>query len=586
MFIKFHKIVFLLLATVLLAEDVVLPTHSIHFSGQEHFDIDALEKALGVNNKSLYEFWKKDNPRIKNKLLPTLIETLESFYISEGFYDASITMESSDGIVTLKIRESKPVRIQDIEIQSDFNISSFIEIEKEDIFRAKTFINSKNKIIASLLKEGYCSYDLDTKAYVDIEKNRVDLKYHLKKGGVCTFGKVNIAGLKTIDNDVIISRVRAVEGGRFSTDLVQDTSNALYLLGAFDSVLVNVDRKIYNVVPVDISLEEKDKPYQLEAGAGYDTYVGARVHTQITKYNFLGNAQKLNLKAMWSKKEQLLILDYFKPTLFNLFEYSIDLGARTGYSNLEHDGFQEEKTFMRAYFQHEDSRLKLKLGIAAEVINIDALDNLDEGDELSQAVNEGEFVLFYPYMDIVYDARDSKLNPKYGYYLAAYSEIGLSDEEDASVYIKAQLEARLIHTFSNLTLSAVGKIGVIDDDLGKGLPESKYFFSGGSFSNRAYGFREIGVILSPEEDTIYGASSMLNLSLEANYPVWGDIYGAVFTDNTMLSEDSFDYKTEIITSAGLGVRYMTPIGPFKLDIGFNVADTSIYGISFQIGQSF
>ena len=126
----------------------------------------------------------------------------------------------------------------------------------------------------------------------------------------------------------------------------------------------------------------------------------------------------------------------------------------------------------------------------------------------------------------------------------------------------------------------------MDDETGNGLPESKYFFGGGSYSNRAYGYREIGLITSPTEDTIYGASSMANLSLEADYPVWGDLYGAVFNDNTMLTDMAYNFKGEIISSAGVGVRYMTPIGPLKLDVGFNVHDPSIYGISFQIGQSF
>jgi len=96
----------------------------------------------------------------------------------------------------------------------------------------------------------------------------------------------------------------------------------------------------------------------------------------------------------------------------------------------------------------------------------------------------------------------------------------------------------------------------------------------------------MGVITSSSEYTIFGAASMANLSLEANYPVWGDIYGAVFNDNTMLTEKSYDFNGDIISSAGLGARYMTPIGPFKMDIGWNINDTSEYAISFQIGQSF
>jgi len=300
----------------------------------------------------------------------------------------------------------------------------------------------------------------------------------------------------------------------------------------------------------------------------------------------MGNAQQVKLKAAWSQKEQLLVLSYFKPAFLNLYGHYIDLGGSAGYSNFEFDGFQEEKTFARGYLKYELGRLQLRTGIALENIVIDALDNLKPGEELEQAVTEGTFNLLYPYLDFIYDARDSKLNPKYGYYLAAYAEFGLSKDEEASAYYKTFYEGRIIHTFSNLTLAAVGKVGVVDTERENSLPESKYFFGGGAYSNRAYGFRELGVIISPTEDSINGASTMANLSLEANYPMWGDLYGALFTDNTMLTEESYDFKGDIITAAGIGVRYMTPIGPFKLDIAVNVNDTSQNGISFQIGQSF
>ena len=584
--LKYIYILFFFVVTFLSAGEVVLPTHAIHFTGQKHFDTAELEDALGVDNKSFFEFWKKDNPRIKDNLLPTLEESVISFYTSEGFYDIEASIKETNTTVIVHITENKPVRVKDIEIQSDYNISDFIQMKTGDIFRAKAFITSKNKMIDALLKEGYCSYDLNTKAYVDLEKHQVELKYSLEKGDICIFGKLSLSGLKTIDDDVIISRVRALEGETFSTQKVQDTSNNLYELGSFDSVLINVDRKFYNVIPVDIQFKEIEKPYHMEVGAGYDTYVGPRVHGEITKYNFLGNAQKLNLQASWSKLEQLLILSYYKPAFWSLFGYNLDFGARVGYSNLEFDGFKEEKSFTRAYLEHENGRLRLKVGMAFEAINITALDNLNDGQELEQAVKEGNFLLAYPYVDFVYDARDSKLNPKYGYYLAAYSEFGLSRDEDSSVYQKTHIEARLIHTFSDLTLAVVGKAGVIDSESEKGLPESKYFFAGGSYSNRAYGFREIGIITSPTEDTIYGASSMANLTFEADYPIAGDFYGAVFNDNTMMTDMAYNFKGEIISSAGVGVRYMTPIGPFKLDVGFNVNKPSIYGISFQIGQSF
>lgn len=572
--------------TVLFAEEIELPTHEIYFTGQKHFEEEALQDAVGVKTPSFFEFWKDDTPRIKDALLKTLEPSLKRFFESEGFYDAAFVIKETNTTLFVTVNENTPVKVRDINISSDYDISSLVTMQKNDIFRAKTFISIKSEIIKKLLNDGYCSYDLDTKAYVDLEKHTVDLRYRLQKGGVCTFGKLTASGLETIDEDVIASRVKAKEGERFSTELIQTTSNNLYGLNAFDSVVINVDRKFYNVVPVDITFTEMEKPYSLQAGAGYDTYVGLRVHSEITKHNFLGNAQKLKLQASWSNIEQFIALHYFKPAWFDLFGYNIDFGANLGYSNLEFAGFREEKAFSKAYLEHEEGRLRLRAGMALENIVITALENLEAGEELSQAVNEGTFNLLYPYVDLIYDARDSKLNPKYGYYLAAYSEFGLSSGDDPSVYMKTVLEGRIIHSFEDLTLAAVGKVGVLDDESDKGLPESKYFFGGGSYWNRAYGFREIGVIISPTEDTINGASTMANLSLEADYPLWGDLYGAVFTDNTMLTEESYDFAGEIITSAGVGVRYMTPIGPFKMDVGFNVQDPAQYGISFQIGQSF
>ena len=564
---------------------IVLPTHSFEVVGEEQLEKSAIYDALGVDNKSFYEFWKEDNPRIKDKLIPILSTSLRAFYDSEGFYDATFKIEKTDATVKVTVKENTPIKVLDINISSDYNISSLITFEKDDIFRAKKFIGIKNKIAKKLLEDGYCSNELNAKAYVDLEKHIVNMVFHLSKGGICTFGNVTIRGNKTIDDDAIKSRVVAIEGARFSTKLLKDTSDGLYGLQSFDSVLINVDRKFYNVIPVDITVQEMERPYHFEVGVGYDTYVGSRVHATIRKHNFLGDAKQLELQVAWSKQEQLFILNTYRPVFFTLFDLYFGYGASVGYSNLEYDGFQEEKDFAKFYLDYKSEYLNIMLGFESDIINIFALDNLDKGEDLQFAVNEGEFVLIYPFIDITYDKRDSKLNPKYGYYVRYYGEIGLSDE-DTSIYHKSRLEGRAIYSIGDLTLATVGVVGVLKENSEDSLPESKYFFAGGSFSNRAYGFRELGVIVSNKEDTINGASTWANLIFEADYPIIGDLYGAIFNDNTMLTNDSYDFKGDIISSVGFGVRYITPIGPFKLDVGMNINKPESYGISFQIGQSF
>ena len=566
-------------------EEIILPTHEIFVEGEKVFDKSDILDAVSAEHKSFFQFWKDDKATIKDKLIPTLPEALRNFFDSEGYYDAKFKVKETNSTVRIMIIENEPVTVNDINISSDFDITPYIEQKKGDVFKAKQFISSKGDIIEALLKDGYCSYDLDTKAYVDLDKRTVDLRYIVKKGGVCTFGNVTIKGLKTIDPEIVKSRVRAKKGERFSTELVQNTSTAIYSLQSFDSVLIGVDRKFYNVVPVDILVKEMEKPYHLEAGAGFDTYVGARVHGSIVKHNFMGNAQQLGLKLAWSQQEQVAIVDFFRPVLFTVGDFDVDIGASLGYSSLDFEGFHEAKAFTKVYLKHESERFKLITGLAFEAIEIS---RLEDNETILPPDAYNTFLLAYPYIDISYDGRDSKLNPKYGYYLGAYLETGIPTDDQSSLYLKAQIEARAIYTVSDLTMAVVGKMGSIkmEDETYGGIPESKKFFGGGAYSNRAYGFRELGIITSPTTFEAFGAMSMANLSLEFDYPVWGDLYGAAFTDNTMLTEKSYDFSGDIITSAGVGVRYMTPVGPFKLDVGMNVEDPSQYGISFQIGQSF
>jgi len=567
-------------------EEVKLPTHKIEikFIGESHLDESSLQNALSVDVKSMFEFWKEYDPRIKDRLIPTLPEVLRSYLDSEGYYDATFTIKTTKEKVLITIKEGEPVKVHDINITSDYDISSIVDFKKGEVFTAKKFIRIKSKIVEKMMKEGYCSYDLDNKAYVDLDKKVADLKYVLKKGGICTFGKINITGSETVDDKVIISRVRAREGKRFSTERIQESYDALYALDAFDMVAVKYDRKFYNVVPIDIAVSDISKPWYFVGGVGYDTNIGARVQGDAIRKNFMGNAKKLRIRLMYSNIEQLAEITLFTPALFGFDDYYLDLFTKVGYSNLEYTGFMEKKAYAEGHLTYTNEALEINAGFALEDIDISLLSDYDE-TKLTQAISTGSFFLAYPFINFVYDGRDSKLNPKEGFYVAANAEYGLPYSEDASAYLKFSLEGRAIYTFGDMTLAAVAKAGVIEETQNR-VPESKLFFGGGAYSNRAYGYKRVGVIFTPTRYGVEGAETMANFSLEADYPLIGDLYGAVFTDNTMLTINSYDFTGDFLTSAGMGVRYMTPIGPIKVDIAGNVQDLKQYGVQFQIGQSF
>ena len=562
-------------------EKVEIPSREIHFTGQERITLKELQKAMSVDTKSIFQFWKEDKPRIKDKLLPTLERSLQNFYHSEGFYDAEFAIQTSKSDVIVNIDENKPVKIKDINVSSDYDISSLITIKEGQIFRSKEFVSIKNNIIGKLMKEGYCSYDLDSKAYVDLETHKVNVDFNLKKGDVCTFGKLTVKGLETIDDSIVISRVRAREGERFSTDRIQDTYDALYDLETFDHISVKHDRKFYNVVPVEVTGTEIARPWYFTSDIDYTSSDGFRVSAGVKRTNFMGNAKSIGLELTYSRVDKGAEISYFVPALFKVSDYYIDLETKIGHSEFKYEGFTEQKGYAEVLLSYNDEKWNLNAGLAIENIDILARNTL-----ASPNVQAGNFLPIYPFLRFSYDNRDSKIHPRYGYYLGGMVEYGLPyDDEKESSYLKYGLEGRAVYSFTDLTFLAIAKAGIVDKDQNE-IPESKLFFAGGFDTNRAYGYRELGVITSPTSYTIEGGSTMANLSVEATYPIVKNLYAEIFNDNTMLTKDAYDFNGDIISSAGVGVGYRTQLGHIILNVGMNLEDTSQYEINFYIGQSF
>jgi len=158
------------------------------------------------------------------------------------------------------------------------------------------------------------------------------------------------------------------------------------------------------------------------------------------------------------------------------------------------------------------------------------------GVENREIDNRETFFLIYPFMKLVYDLRDSKINPTQGVYFSHEMEYGLPYSPNSTSYLKYLEELRLIYSLADITFSAVGRMGSIQVYKNK-MPESKKFFAGGAFSNRAYGYDKIGITESAVRDSPEGGYTLANLSFESNFPIYNSFRGALFSDNTMISKN-------------------------------------------------
>ena len=550
----------------------------LNITGVKSLDKDDIAKALGVKSTGML-FWSKDNI-LKESFLSNVESTLKTYLENKGYFDAKFSVNKDANIVNIDINEGEPIKVTNVNIDSNFNIKKLIVLKKGDIFEANKFVEIKDEIVTKLLENGYCKYKLKTKAYVDLKLHTAKLNYNLDKNSVCHFGKITIAKHpKDIKKDVVYSRLKYKEGDRFDIRAIGDSYNSLNSLNTFANLQIKYSLEDSNkTIATTVSLDKRDKLKRYMLALGVDSEIGARIKGSWERRNFLGDAKKLTIRAQLAKDKQGLEGELFTPSFLSFDNNYLDLYLSAGYELEKRSAYRQKRAFLDSHLDYNSKRWSIQLGLGIENLDIKLYEKLPY-------VIGGTFNLVYPYTHITYDSRDSKLDPKNGIYLSSYNEYGLASSKGGVQYLKYLIEARAIKSFGDLTLSAVGKIGAIHEISGR-LPASKLFYGGGLFSNRAYGKNDLGIIASNRSYRKLGGKSYANLQLEANYKLYKKLYGAIFFDSTIINKQEYKFNGDRLDTVGLGIRYKTPIGPVKLDVGFNVHNRKDYAISIMLGQSF
>jgi outer membrane protein assembly factor BamA len=208
------------------------------------------------------------------------------------------------------------------------------------------------------------------------------------------------------------------------------------------------------------------------------------------------------------------------------------------------------------------------------------------------------------------DTRDDLLDPERGAFLSGEGSVALRGLGGQVGFMKTYVQGLwftrlpgprrvvfatragvgLADGFAREVLTADGTPTIIED-----LPASERFFAGGDTTIRGYSLDAVGA-----PDTITprgfptGGNAVLLLNGELRVPVWRSVGAAVFADggNVFRRVDDVDLG-ELRGSVGFGVRYRSPIGPIRVDLGFKLDRREIGGtlerrtaLHFSIGQAF
>lgn len=563
------RIVWLLIVSSLLLFSAPL---KITFLGNKAISEAQLYETLGLRKPYKIEVWE-DQPVIDEVAVAQSLSALTSFYRAKGFYHAKVVFEIKEDRVIFTITENDPIIVKSVQVNSPIDVEPIIAIHAEERFDQDKFSETKSAIKKRYGERGFCNAQFNAKAWVDIETDEAHLLFEAEPGEKCTFGKIAVESTPNVDGKLTASMLRFDEGDPYSVNTIKQSYEALYAQEAVARAMINDNERNGSIVPITLVIEEVERPIRFTAGVGYSSDQGLSAQMGIKHRNFFGDLKTLALDARYTELTQEIAGTFTLP-----LQNRGVLGAEVGYKNETFDGYKTESTYEKVTAKYQDSPASVMAGLL-----FDRVQTYDSSDP----INFPDDMLFItsPLGEINIDTRDKILEPTRGFWLNAKATGSLlSPVFSDATYFKSLLSGAYITSAQEQHVVGGkikwGTLRVYDGD----VPASYRFYAGGMNSNRAYTYRDLGPKNSAGDPL--GFPSLLEGSLEYRFPISGEFRGVLFSDLTFIGDDYIpDYDTAY-WGVGAGLRYVTPIGPIAVDVGFDPDDTTQYAIHFRIGELF
>ncbi|WP_318153143.1 autotransporter assembly complex family protein [Halomonas sp. LR3S48] len=322
-------------------------------------------------------------------------------------------------------------------------------------------------------------------------------------------------------------------------------------------------------MPIDVVLAPADR-HQFETGVGYATDVGPRLHFAWNQPWINRYGHSLEHDFFISQPEQHLTGTYLLPLdnpLRDQYRFQYGLRHRDN-----EDTQSNEATVELARRWEFDNRWVQTLFVRATF------------EDFTQGGEDASVFIYYPGVSW---SRTRTRDPRFPTWgdrqriTLEYSDTVWGSDAD---FLRMTGNTEWIRMLGD-DLRFVTRLGLgaIETSDFSQVPPSLRFFAGGDRSVRGYGYET----LAPrnEEGLLRGGQQMLAGSVEIQRRVTGNWWGAAFVD----SGDAFDdwWPQDLNTGAGLGVRWISPVGPVRFDIAHPFDDEeNSWRLHFAIGPEF
>jgi outer membrane protein assembly complex protein YaeT len=592
----------------------------ITFRGNTSFGSRKLRQVMAIKQRPFLPPWKHGEP-YNPPTLQADLRRLKKFYFDQGFLETTVRQgevqeDAEKRTVSLEILidEGPPTMVQAVHIAGSVpsELPAAQALREALPLRAGTritkeaFDQSKALLLVRLHDAGYARAQVEPRTEVDTQQHTATITFTLHPGARTSFGRLTITGAEQVKERAIRHALTIHEGQTYSAKGLTESTEAIYGLGMFQAVTPRALNFEDTEAPLDVAFEVRErKPRTIRLGVGFSTVESMRFLAEWSHHNLFGGAQQLALTAKVSGIEQgfegRLYFPYFlaprttfTQTLFVRNEQFLDFFPFTLLSNVfnivdPNPAYDLLSVGSEARVEHRISRplsisggLELSLNVFRNV-NLDAL--LEAG--LGAAEDN---LLLIQFTELQWNTRDSVLNPTRGVFLRGRVDNSTTAVLSDVSFVKLVLEGRYYRQlWGGLILATRLLVGAIQPYAGtEDLPFNVRFYAGGPGSVRGFALNRLGP-LDANGDPI-GGNSLIEGSVELRFPIVGNLTGAVFVDFGNVFSESFTYRLdELRYAVGPGIRYNTPIGPLRLDVGFIIdrqPGEDFGRVEFSIGQAF
>ena len=616
-----------------IAEHAKVTVKEVRFVGNKTISSDELRSNMLTQEGTPFSFltgagtYREEAFQRDEIVLQGMYFDLGFIYVKFGKPAIELSPDKRFIYLTVTVDEGEPYDVGKIDVSGDLLVDKeedkpaererllkLISTKSNERFSKSRLQRDMQNLLDLYKDKGYAYANVTPDTAVDSERKIVDLTYSFQKGNLVTIEKIEMAGNNKTRDKVIRREMRIAEGELYSGTGVRISKQRVTALGFFDNVEINQHRgSTDDKMVLEVSVKEKlTGTFQIGFGfTGGESFFG---QAQLAQNNLFGYGHTASLALQISSIRQLFQLSYLDPYVWDTnWTGSVDLyRSELIYSGFDRQsnggsltaGYELSGIFGRMF---EDFRLFATYTLEKVNVNASGVAAQLLANQFQSGITSSIRVSFNN------DHRDNRLFPTAGHLESASAEFAAQVLGSENLFQRFRLIERYYHPLPfGLVFKVNASLGYIraTDPLLHRVAISEKFFAGGINSLRGYVLRSISPtikIASSREpqagmvDFAVGGNKELITNWEVEFPLVeaAGVRGVVFYDagNTYSELENFFQSSQrsgtlplgLFHSVGTGLRWFSPLGPLRFEIGFPLTRRPVddaYLFEFTIGNFF